>query len=41
MSDSRRKMSDLMPKKATWIEDEAISFHPKKREVITKKEVVS
>lgn len=36
LSQSRRDMATVLPKKAKWIQDEAIKFNPNANEVITK-----
>lgn len=36
LSQSRRDMATVLPKKAKWIQDEAIKFDPNANEVITK-----
>lgn len=36
LSQSRRDMASVLPKKAKWIKDAAAKFNPKANEVITK-----
>lgn len=36
LSQSRREMRDVLPKKAKWIKDAAAKFNPHANEVITK-----
>lgn len=37
MKHAQRKMSDVLPSKTTWIQDEVSQFHPKENMVTTKK----